>query len=255
MSSVNLYPNYDPFARMYNESWGPHSCQTKLPQVEKLLIQHHLPKGAHILDLCCGTGQAVQQLVLKGYQVTGLDSSEGMLYYARKNAPTAEFILGDARFFELPTTYHAVVSTNIGLNHIMSIEELKAVFKKVYDALQNNGLFVFDLIFKGKFKSYGSDTFLTDGEVKDDYAWACRESYDPKEKINPNIMTIFELIEEQWQRSDITWIYKAYTEDEVKSTLDNVGFTGVTLYDREGNLAKPEGNSYGIFVGRKQIDR
>jgi SAM-dependent methyltransferase len=250
MSSTNTYFNYDPFARMYNESWGPQSCNRKLPVLEKLLL-HRLPKEASILDLCCGTGQLVQQLLLRGYQVTGLDTSEGMLNYARENAPDGKFILDDARLFQLPPTYHAVVSTSVGLNHMMSLEELKSVFQNVYAALLENGYFLFDLNLEGKFQSYGTESVLTEGDVKDEYAWACRESYIPEEKISPIAITIFHLIEGTWQRADINWLLKAYSKIEVQSALEAVGFTEIRVYDRDGYLAADSSNSYVFFMGRK----
>jgi ubiquinone/menaquinone biosynthesis C-methylase UbiE len=209
--------------------------------LEKLLLQN-LPPTAQILDLCCGTGQLVQQLLLQGYQVTGLDSSEGMLDYARQNAPNGKFILGDARFFELPPTYHAVVSTNVGFNHIMSLEELKSVFQKVYLALLDNSFFLFDLKLEGQYQSYSATSFLTDGDVKDEYAWACRESYNPEEKISPNQMTIFYLLAGKWQRLDLTWLLKVYSKEEVKSVLENVGFKDIVVYDINGNLADADYN-------------
>lgn len=250
MSSTNTYSNYNPFARMYNEFWGPQSCNRKLPVLEKLLL-HRLPKEASILDLCCGTGQLVQQLLLRGYQVSGLDTSEGMLDYARENAPEGKFIQDDARLFQLPPTYHAVVSTSVGLNHMMSLEELKSVFQNVYASLLENGVFLFDLNLEGKFQSYGTESVLTEGDVKDEYAWACRESYMPEEKISPIAMTIFHLVEGSWQRSDITWLLKAYSKAEVQSALEAVGFTEVSVYDRDGYLAGDHSNSYVFFMGRK----
>ncbi|HBB30692.1 MAG TPA: class I SAM-dependent methyltransferase [Cyanobacteria bacterium UBA8803] len=253
MSPTTTYANYNPFARMYNEYWGPKSCKNKLPVLEKLVL-HHLPKDASILDLCCGTGQLVQQLLSRGYQVTGLDTSEEMLHYAHQNAPDAKFILEDARLFQQPLTYHAVVSTSVGLNHMMSLEELKSVFKNVYAALLDNGCFLFDLNLEGKFQSYGTESVLTEGDVQDEYAWACRESYIPEEKISPIAITIFHLVEANWQRSDITWLLKAYSKSEIQSALEAVGFSEVIIYDRDGNLATASSNSYAFFMGRKRLN-
>ncbi|MEH2088172.1 class I SAM-dependent methyltransferase [Nostoc sp.] len=86
MSATKLHLNYDVYARIYNERNGQSLCEMALQPLEKLLLPHLSP-GAHILDLCCGTGQLAQQLNLKGYKVTGIDISEGMLDYAQKNAP------------------------------------------------------------------------------------------------------------------------------------------------------------------------
>jgi len=72
------YAEYDPFAWIYNRHWGPVAIQRFLPIVEKLVLPH-LPTGAHILDLCCGTGQLSHALAERGYQVTGIDGSENMI--------------------------------------------------------------------------------------------------------------------------------------------------------------------------------
>jgi hypothetical protein len=174
-----------------------------------------------------------------------------MLDYARENAPDGKFILDDARLFQLSPTYHAVVSTSVGLNHMMSLDELKTVFQNVYAALLENGWFLFDLNLEGRFQSYGTESVLIEGDVKDEYAWARRQSYNPEEKISPLSMTIFHLIEGSWQRSDITWLLKAYSKAEVQSALESVGFTEVRVYDRDGYLAADSSNSYVFFMGRK----
>lgn len=152
MSSATLYTDYDPLAGLYNKVWGEELAEVALPAIEKLLLQH-LPPAAHILDLCCGSGQLVQKLLSKGHKVTGLDSSEQMLLYARQNAPSAEFILDDARLFQLPSTFHGVVSTTYALQYVMTIEELTTIFCNVYKALLKDGLFLFDLSLEERFRS------------------------------------------------------------------------------------------------------
>ena len=56
----------------------------------------YLPKGGKILDVGCGAGVPVTKfLVQHGYEVTGIDFSEGMLELARRNVPRAKFIQKD----------------------------------------------------------------------------------------------------------------------------------------------------------------
>ena len=50
-----------------------------------------LPHPADLLDLGCGTGNAVVEMAARGHRVTGLDPSEAMLAHARKRAPDATF--------------------------------------------------------------------------------------------------------------------------------------------------------------------
>lgn len=55
-----------------------------------------LAKQAHILDLGCGNGVPIDQILLKqGYLVTGIDFSKTQIDLARKNCPQGEFILAD----------------------------------------------------------------------------------------------------------------------------------------------------------------
>lgn len=62
-----------------------------------------------------------------------------------KTQLNSEFIFDDARFFKLPSTFHAIVSTNYGLNHVIKFEELLCVFQNVYESLLVNGLFMFGI--------------------------------------------------------------------------------------------------------------
>jgi ubiquinone/menaquinone biosynthesis C-methylase UbiE len=55
-----------------------------------------LPKNATVLDVGCGAGvPGAKTLVESGFDVTGLDFSQGMLKLAKKNVPKAKFIKED----------------------------------------------------------------------------------------------------------------------------------------------------------------
>src|SRR5439155_5709987 len=79
-----------------------------LPALDALLLGA-LPPGARLPDLCCGTGQLAGMLVARGYRVSGLDISPRMLAFALRNAPGAEFVVGDARTFRQPRVLHAAL--------------------------------------------------------------------------------------------------------------------------------------------------
>ena len=135
---VRRFSDYDPFAWLYHQHWGREFHAEILPVLDKLLLKRLRPKAA-ILDLCCGDGRLMHQLVRNGYRVTGLDGSESMLAFARQKIPRAEFLLADARSFRLPERFDAVISTFDSLNHIMKHEELRAVFDSVFAALRPDG--------------------------------------------------------------------------------------------------------------------
>ncbi|MEQ4722055.1 methyltransferase domain-containing protein [Nonomuraea sp. B19D2] len=59
-----------------------------------------LPDGAAVVDVGCGAGRAVDELVERGMRAIGVDVSEKMIAVARHRWPQTDFRIGDA--FDLP---------------------------------------------------------------------------------------------------------------------------------------------------------
>lgn len=87
--------------------------QNTLNEVEFMIDTLGLAPSAAILDLGCGTGRHSIELARKGYAVTGIDLSSGMLAQAREKAKAAqvdaEWIQGDASKFSLDKQFDAVI--------------------------------------------------------------------------------------------------------------------------------------------------
>ncbi len=249
MSLLSSIPNYEPFARMQNElkSTDEEIEQEIIPLLEHLVLQH-LPKGARILDLGCGSGKLVQQLHLKGYQATGLDVSQELLRYARINSPESEFILSDIRKFELSPTFDAVLS-HIVLLFILNAEELTSVFRNVHTALRDNGLFVFTIPITDWFHEIAPPTF-NHVSINDESALIEIFHYKPEERIWEIQVTGFELIENNWKRSDTTWLRRDFFLTEVQSSLEKVGFTDISHYNFK-DLGADDSDGMASFVCRK----
>lgn len=56
-----------------------------------------LPKGASVLDVGCGCSWKARYLHERGFVVTGIDYSEGLLALAERENPGPEFLLMDMR--------------------------------------------------------------------------------------------------------------------------------------------------------------
>ena len=253
------YSNYDPIAWVYNKYWGPNVTAIQVPPVLEKFLLPYLPPGARILDLCCGTGHLAQVLIKRGYRVTGLDGSEEMLRFARENAPGGEFLLGDARDFQLPAIYQAAVSTSDSLNYIMNLEVLKVVFRNVYAALREGGLFLFDLNTESGYKSRWPGASHCPGAlsvVEEDYVFVILWSgYDSQERRGRFDHTLF-LRQDGWQRSDFPLFPKYYTEGEVRSGLEAAGFKEIRAYTYDAQWDKPlsEEANRALFVCRKPME-
>jgi SAM-dependent methyltransferase len=190
ISSPDRYSEYDTWAWLYNETMGPQYRENQLQPLEKMLLPW-LSQDAQLLDVCCGTGHLVQSLVERGYQVTGIDGSEEMLNYARKNAPKGKFLLADARTFELPSAFDAVFSTSASLNHVMSILELQQVFQRVYVALKDDGLFLFDINHHLQMEHWWNGE-IAEGEITNRYAWTLIPQYNASERAGYFQVTMFQ---------------------------------------------------------------
>lgn len=214
--------------------------------LEKLILQH-LPSEAAILDLCCGPGHLSHELATRGYKVTGLDGSEEMICFARKKAPDSNFILADARIFELPNCFDGVVCTFDSINNMLSLDDVHAVFASVLKSLHPGGLFMFDLNMEEGYQAHWQKTISV---VEEDHVYIARLSYHPDERVGRDDMTIFSQCEQGWQRTDLVFIQRAYTETEVTAALEQIGFTEVHVYDpqRDLNLG---GQGRLFFVCRK----
>jgi len=224
VSSSEPYGVYDPFAWFYNQGWGSDYHQQAAP----LLAEHVFPKlpaGARVLDVCCGTGDLSRVLAARGYRVTGIDGSEGMLRFAREQTPGAEFCLADARRFSLGSRFDAALSTYDSLNHILDPEELEEAFSSVRRALVPGGLFVFDLNTEESFETLWCGS---SGTVEETAAGITRASYDAAAKIGRADLTLFRLAEgTDWRRSDITVFERCYPVEEVTAALGRAGFTQI----------------------------
>jgi SAM-dependent methyltransferase len=240
------YTAYDPFAWLYNRHWTCYAGRV-LPALDQLGLGEIAPPAC-VLDLCCGTGQLAAQLHARGYQVTGLDGSEAMIALARENAPACDFIVDDARTFDLPPDYDAVVSVYDSLNHIMTLDELAAVFRRVYAALKPEGLFIFDMNLHEGHVRRGTGSL---GHVDDDYAFIGVYEYDPATRRTRLTVTLFRFEAGQWQRQTITLIQACYEIVDLLAALESAGFAACAARDAcEVGIAS-EADARVFIVGKK----
>jgi SAM-dependent methyltransferase len=174
--------------------------------------------------------------------MTGIDSSEGMLRFAREKVPAGDFFLLDARAFDFPPRFQAALSTFDSLNHVIALEELAAVFQNVRRALSDGGLFLFDLNLE---EAYLREWSKQSAIVEEDHACIVRGGYDPATRIGRAEITMFRR-EEGWRRSDATLFQKSHAPEEVESALAQAGFGAIRRYDAGTGL----GMAGEIGVGR-----
>lgn len=114
----------------------------RTPKTILEVIQSHLQPVDSALDLCCGTGAALEMLdPLTQSRLTGLDCSLQMLEVARQAVPRAELVLGDV--LNLPFREEFDLVSSFGaFGHIRPHQEPRFV-RMVWHALKPGGRFIF----------------------------------------------------------------------------------------------------------------
>ncbi len=130
-----------------------------LAEVDFIIEELALQPGAHILDVGCGTGRHSVELARRGFRMTGIDLSEGMLAEARKAAEAAaadpkgrpgveiELIKADATAFSLPPVHDAAICVCEGAFGLLSVGEDPidhdaAILRNIHAALKPGAPFL-----------------------------------------------------------------------------------------------------------------
>ncbi|MBU1107815.1 MAG: class I SAM-dependent methyltransferase [Candidatus Riflebacteria bacterium] len=122
-----------------------------VPEVDFIVEEMKLAAGDSVLDIGCGTGRHSIELARRGFKVTGVDISSGMLAVARKKATEAgvqiEFVECAAQDFVTEKRYDAVLSLCEGALCLIDDDDDiwsrdMAVFANMADALKENGRFL-----------------------------------------------------------------------------------------------------------------
>lgn len=114
-------------------------------EIEFLIEEFDLPENSAILDMGCGTGRHSIGLANKGFLITGVDWSEGMLQQAHKNADEngvdINWIYEDATKYSSPNTYDAAICLCEGAFGLLLKDEDPvahdhAILSNIYNSLK-----------------------------------------------------------------------------------------------------------------------
>lgn len=135
------------YSSVYDSMYADKDYAGECAYLQKLFKKAGL-KPATILDLGCGTGSHAVPLAKKGYKVTGVDRSPGMLAEAARKAReagvTARFIEGDLTKLRSPGRFDAVICMFAVMGYQLSNGDLAAVCRLARESLAPGGVFVFD---------------------------------------------------------------------------------------------------------------
>ena len=243
---------YQEFARVYDEFMETIPYTEWADHIETLWRMFDL-KPELVLDMACGTGGLAIELSKRGYDLIGTDLSSEMLEEAREKAAVeGENILlvhQDMRDLELFGTVDTILCTCDSLNYVLEEEGIREVFHRVAQYLEPNGLFLFDVNTEYKYQQILADHTFAD--TYDDAAFIWQNQYDPKTRLNEYLVNFF--IEEEegcYQRFEELHVQKAYTQEELRTWLQEAGLRVEAVFDGLNTKEPQKTSERWMFVAR-----
>lgn len=209
---------FDQHAPQYNEN-----CFTKntLAEVDFLIEVLELKPGAALLDIGCGTGRHAIELARRGYSVTGVDLSAGMLQQARQGAQaagvTARWVQANATAFALEQPVDAAICLCEGAFGLLSqgddsLEQPLAILRCAAQAMKPSAKCLFTVL--------------------NGYAMIRRRTQEDVQKLAFDPLTLAEVSECQPVpgSSAITVRERAFVPTELKLLFQNAGLQVLNIW-------------------------
>ena len=242
---------YTSFAQVYDlfmdnvpyEDWCAFLCRK--------LKEHHITDGP-VLDLGCGTGKMTRLMSDRGYDMTGIDNAAEMLQIAAMEPAEVPilYLLQDMQELELDGCVRAVYSVCDCINYVLEEDELLAAFTRVYEYLEDEGVFIFDVNTSYKYTELLAENTFAESREEGSFIWD--NYYDEETGINEYDLTLF--IPEGgdlYRRFAETHYQKNYETDTLVRLLRESGFTGIAIYDDYTDEPVRDTSERAVFVAKK----
>ncbi len=201
-----------------------------------------------MVDLGCGSGLLAKALCDAGHDAFGIDISKAMVALARTRAPAARFRVASLYTVPLP---RCVAVTAIGecFNYLFDPRSARSrllkLFRRVYSALEPNGVFVFDLAGPGPVPGSGVRRSYVEGR-----GWAVlvAAAADRRRSHLTRQITSFRKVGELYRRDHEIHRLRLVAASDIAAQLRAIGFR-VRVVRRYGPLRLPPGLAG--FIARK----
>ena len=166
---------FDSTIAWYNKNADEYTAKNKnratLDQIDEFVAL--LPKKAEVLDAGCGSGRDTALLSRKGFSVTGIDISKGLLDVARRSFPDLNFIEGNLLRLPFIEADFDGIWAHASLVHFETLFDVKKALSEFYRVLKTGGILhvlVKSKIGKNKTEIASDGRFFryfSEGEIKD----------------------------------------------------------------------------------------
>jgi SAM-dependent methyltransferase len=218
----------------YIHHWGFGGLAREAGYVLANALRRRRILGGLVIDLGCGSGILSGIIAGFGYQILGIDISEGMVALACKHVPGGKFRVESLLETELPRCV-AVAAVGECLNYLFDPRntktELVRLFRRIHAALEPGGLLILDVAEPGRGGGPGQRTYV-EGE---DWAVLVSNEEDKQKRILNRRITTFRRVGELYRRDQEVHRQRLISRGEVVKQLREIGFR-VRILDGYGPL-------------------
>lgn len=246
--------SYGDFAFVYDKLTDDVEYEKRIDFIEKIIDIHFGKKPEILCDLGCGTGTVCKIMNDRGYDCIGIDSSESMLSVAAtKNTDNRILFLNqDITDFELYGTVDVFLCLLDTVNYICNQDELEKMFGLIYNYLNPDGIFIFDVNTFFKFTEVlGNNTYVFE---KDNifYTW---ENY--YEEGNLEFYLNFFVSEGEdgaYKRFSEQHFQRFYSMDTLSELAIQAGLSVEAFYS-DMSFEKPGDGEERMYIVLKKINK
>ncbi len=213
------------FSNLYDELMTS-SKYDKWNDLIKEQVKKYSIKG-NAIDLACGTGTISKMLLELDFNVVGVDKSKYMINLAKEKLKAyndkINFVISDLRTFNIPKKFDLAVSFYDSLNYLLSIDDLKKVFKKVYDHLNKGAYFIFDMNTKEhvSVSSNAPQRIFNIGRNNITFNFSGEE----------NIWCLDIILKKGEKEIKEKHVERGYSSSEIESIVNDIGFEVLEIID------------------------
>ena len=227
----------------YFDTWEGNKKQKEFNKESRFLekiIKKYKMKNPKILDLGCGGGLHIKNLLKKGYNIQGIDVSKEQIKKARLNIKSNEvkLFLGNIKKINLKKKYDFVYSIQYALNYSLKNEDMLKTLKNINRHMKPHAILVFELMNPYRYLlKYRNKTWKSKKEILE-------TRFDPQTQI---ISATEHYIEKKFKKP---YKIRLFFPEEINFFLHTTGFKLLRVFG-DYNQKRFSENSKMIFCVKK----
>ncbi|MGV3025548.1 class I SAM-dependent DNA methyltransferase [Clostridium thermobutyricum] len=242
---------YCEFAKIYDELINEDIDYKKIgDKVLDICERYNVNKKSY-LDLACGTGNVSIEIAKQFKEAFAVDLSEEMLREAfekfKKEKIRSRIVRQDMTELNLNHKFSLITCVLDSTNYIIEDSGIVNYFKSVYNHLEKDGIFIFDINSYYKLSEVLGNNIYTYNSEEVFYSW--ENTFE--DSITNMFLTFFIKEGELYERFEEEHYERAYKEEEIENYLKMANLSVLEKWDGYSNEDVNEYSERILYVVKK----